>query len=96
MFGTNACGASVKDWVQMFKARDSSDVLVSVEKIVVTGVTEAVVPEKTLSGLCERKHREIPVRWKEVVVEVRYRGRELDGKESRAPRSRREHYSLGF
>ena len=48
LFGTDARWANVKDGVKVFKFGNAFDVLVRIEKIVVRGVTQSLVPKQAL------------------------------------------------
>lgn len=59
LFGSNASGADIKDRIKMFEFGDTRDVFVGVVEVIVTWVTQALVPEKAFCFLTNGKNRRV-------------------------------------
>jgi hypothetical protein len=59
--GTNTCGTRIEDGMHVAETRDTFNMLVSVKEVVIAGVTETVMPEKTFGISLDSAHRCVTV-----------------------------------
>lgn len=59
LLSVNACRTTVEDEIRVTKLWDTFDILVGIAKVVVTGMTEMLMPQKAFSGSLDEVNRSV-------------------------------------